>query len=233
MNRNAIIFDGDDTLWETMSHYSTAKEEFLKQMISCGFDRLAASAQFETIDVNNVRGMGFSRHRFPHSMVETYRYFCKRIGNRLDQQIEEAIRQIGYRVFDMPPIVFEDAAYVLESLKSSHCLILATKGDREVQTGKINQSGLAHYFDAIYIFEQKGMAEFKTIIDDRGLSTRSCWSIGNSLRSDINPALEVGLSAIWIPRHTWDYEIAEESANPRFYKADRLIDCLEILRHVE
>ena len=229
MTSAAVIFDGDDTLWDTMSAYALAKHEFFGEMALIGFDPDDVECRFEKIDMANVDRFGFKRERFPTSMVETYRYLCETHVASYSQAIERKIRRLGDGVIFSEPKVDENAKDVLQRLQDHYTLILSTKGDEEVQWMKINASELASYFQSIYIFEKKTDRELELVIEDKQLSRADSWVVGNSLRSDINPALRVGLSAIWIPHYTWDYEEAEFEASPKLVTVESLQECLQIL----
>jgi putative hydrolase of the HAD superfamily len=229
MNSAGIIFDGDDTLWETMPVYTQAKGEFFREMSTLGFDQQEVERIFESTDVANVNRLGFTKHRFPTSMAETYRSFCDKYKCLVDDVIEERMRGIGYSVFERPPVVFDHAERVLIRLRPHYRLILATKGEREVQQAKIDRSGLADLFSSIYILDHKTDKELRHIIEDSKLDVNCSWIIGNSLRSDINPGLRVGLKAIWIPYYTWDYEEDVEPNSKLVYKVDSLKESLDIL----
>lgn len=229
MKSAGIIFDGDDTLWETMPVYTQAKEEFFREMSTLGFDRQEVERLFEHTDVENVNRLGFTKHRFPTSMAETYRSFCDKYQCLADDTIEERMRGLGYSVFDRPPVVFDHAERTLARLRPHYKLILATKGDQEVQQSKIDHSGLANQFSSIYILDHKTDKELRHIVEDCGLDVTSSWAIGNSLRSDINPGLRIGLKAIWIPYYTWDYEEDVEPNSKLMYKVDSLEESLAIL----
>lgn len=229
MKSSGIIFDGDDTLWETMPVYTSAKQEFFREMSSLGFNPREVESIFESTDVANVTRLGFTKDRFPTSMAETYQSFCDKYQRPSEITIEQRIKGIGYSVFDRPPVVFEHAQRVLSQLRPHYKLILATKGDHEVQQSKINHSGLADFFSSIYILDHKTDEELRNIAEECELSVSRSWIIGNSLKSDINPGLRVGLKAIWIPYYTWDYEEDVEPNSEFVYKVDSLEESLAIL----
>jgi putative hydrolase of the HAD superfamily len=229
MSFTGIIFDGDDTLWETMPIYTRAKREFFGEMSSLGFDPQEVENVFETTDVANVSRLGFTKHRFPSSMAETYRSFCDKYQRVAENAVEQRMRGIGYNVFDSPPMVFDSAPRVLARLRSHYKLILATKGDHEVQQSKIAQSGLADFFASIYVLDHKSERELSQILEECELDVSNSWIIGNSLKSDINPGLRLGLKAVWIPYYTWDYEEDVEPNSKFMYKVESLEDSLKIL----
>lgn len=224
-----IIFDGDDTLWETASLYASAKEEFFREMSSLGFELQEVQETFKNIDVANVDRFGFSMHRFPLSMAETYNLFCDKHSLAAEQGVTERVTSIGYSVFTKFP---ENCAYALEvlaQLQPHFRLILATKGDYEVQHSKINQSKLGPFFYSIYILEHKTPHELQRISEACDLDILQSWVIGDSLKSDINPALRAGFRTIWIQKDTWEYEKDEQIISDKFFKVETLDNSLRLL----
>lgn len=229
MNKAGVIFDGDDTLWETMPLYTEAKQAFFYEMAQLGFNPAEVELRFESKDRENVSKLGFSKHRFPTSMADTYRLFCEKHKVEYQEEIEKTMRGIGYQVFIKHPKILDHADQVLAQLRPRYSLVLATKGDIEVQQARIEQSGLSGLFDKIFILPHKSAKELQEIVEACNLDMRRSWVVGNSLKSDINPALHTGLSAIWIPYYTWDYEEDEQLVSPHLYKSDSLQDAAKIL----
>ena len=224
------IFDGDDTLWETQSLYVRAKNRFFAQMEQLGFFRLEAEVELERIDLKNAKDMRFSRKRFPKSMSDTYQELCLRHNKKVDESVKKRVESIGYSALEGKAKVFDGVLEVLEALRSEHLtLILATKGDQKIQKKKIDHSGLSTYFCRIYIFPEKGQTQLKKIVKDCGLDPKDSWSIGNSIKSDINPALRIGLNAIWIPINTWDFEEETPVDDQRLFKASSIKEVPRIL----
>lgn len=228
-SHEGIIFDGDDTLWETMPFYTEAKNEFYVEMGRLGFDPAKVSKAFEFLDKSNVGKYGFSKHRFPYSMAETYRSFCEQSHTQPERDVEEKLKEIGYRVFTKRPILLDHAKEVLAQLKPRYFMVLATKGDLEIQRLRIKQTGIEEYFDKIYILDHKTDKELRQITVECGLDVSRSWAIGNSLKSDINPALKIGLRVIWIPYETWSYEADVQIESSCLYKVDSLNQILTIL----
>jgi putative hydrolase of the HAD superfamily len=219
----ALIFDADDTLWDTQPLYSEAKRRFFLEMAEAGFPLEGVRQRLEVIDHANVSRFGFSKERFPQSMWDTYHSLCNYYGRRFDDTKARRIQSIGAAVFEAQPRIFDGVSASLSELQAHHVrLILATKGDREVQQQRLDASHLRHYFDRVYILPDKGTREFRAIVMEEKLELSAGWSVGNSARSDINPALAVGLRAIWIPNKTWMYEDEEPAASPRLYRVESI-----------
>lgn len=204
--KKAIIFDGDDTLWENQVFYDEAKDQFYKLMDSQGFDRTSVKEKLSEIDRANVAKLGLSRKRFPTSMRETYVHFCTQEHRNSDPNIEALVFAIGAAVFQRKPRPVDDVEKVLALLKKIYDLYLYSAGDREIQAEKLQSVGLAKHFQGIHFVERKNSAELQRILDEHNLDIETTWMAGNSVRSDINPALQLGLPCIWVHTHSWDYD---------------------------
>lgn len=230
LSRIGVIFDGDDTLWETQPLYIRAKKLFFREMERLGFDPIEVERRFERIDLDNVRLLGFSKVRFPKSMSDTYQALCLLYDKPTDELVRSRVEAIGYSIFRKKPRIFDGVREVLRTLQAQHLqLILATKGDQEVQEEKISCSNLLSYFHHTYIFPEKGERELQKIADECDLDPRESWSIGNSMKSDINPALRIGMKAIWIPNKTWNFEEEEPFDKQRLFKASSIKEVPRIL----
>lgn len=207
-NQKAIVFDGDDTLWEMQSIYEKAKHQFYEKMQTLGFQKAEVIKKLEEIDYFNVQRLGFSKKRFPLSMKQTYEYFCQVYHFPEETEQKKAFQQIGTSVFKESPRVFDSTEQVLQSLSGKYLLILATKGDKNLQKQKLQVTNLKLFFDKIYFLEEKTDQEYRMIIEENKLDPSNVWIVGNSIRSDINPALKLGIKCFWMPTPTWNYEEA-------------------------
>jgi putative hydrolase of the HAD superfamily len=199
-------------------------------MTRAGFPRKVVLQRFEAIDHANVSRLGFSRRRFPQSMYDTYQSFCIDYDKPFDETEAQRFQFIGTAVFEASPKIFKEVPETLGRLSSRGVrLILATKGDPEIQERRIETSRLGHYFQRTYILAHKQVTEFEQIVADCNIDASNGWSIGNSVKSDINPALAVGLSAIWIPYRTWGYEDEEPVVSSRLHEAKSIREVPRII----
>jgi len=121
--------------------------------------------------------------------------------------VESAIRTAANTVFEHPAPLVPLAREALSALKARGFLLaLLTKGDRELQQRRIEQSGLAPFFDLISIVPQKTPESITAVLTRLGVAAASAMSVGNSLRSDVSPALVAGVRPVWIDAHVWEYE---------------------------
>jgi putative hydrolase of the HAD superfamily len=211
--RPTIVFDGDDTLWETQELYEVSKRRFYDLLAELGIDRSASAATLGEIDVANVALLGFSPERFPRSMGEAYDRLTNAHGLSVDSDLREQVVAIGLYVFESAPELRPDAITVLDSLRYRYRLILFSAGDERVQARRIEQTKTAGLFDAIRITPAKNELSWADLVSDFNLDPTASWSIGNSVKSDINPALALGIRCVVVSGASWEYERASVSTS--------------------
>lgn len=231
-NKPVLIFDGDDTLWRTMPLYDAAKRHFVDLMRKQGFAAEEVEKYFEERDRSNVKRLGFSRRRFGLSMMQTYRQFAHVHHRPIKKSVDRQILTIRNAIFDARPKVLPFAAAVLESLAPRSRLVLLTKGTRRVQLRRLSSSGLRHFFERIFVVRDKNNTTLKQVLRTLKTKPSNAWSVGDSLRSDINPALRHGLNAIWIPNRNWTYEKDVLLSSRRFYKIQSLKQITAIINKI-
>ncbi len=210
----AVVFDGDDTLWSTEGLYDEARANARSIVAAAGLNPTEWERLERLIDVANVKRFGYSRERFPTSCVEAYRELRRLSGQEPDGVIEQRIKAAAETVFECDPPVFEGTRNALETLRSrGFRLALLTKGDRDVQSRRIERSGLRPFFDVIEIVADKTPEVFARVLASLGVEPASAWMVGNSVRSDVFPALTAGLRPIWIDAHVWEHERDHEKLN--------------------
>lgn len=205
----AVIFDGDDTLWQNQVFYDEAKGEFYHLMERQGFDRRKVSSYLAEIDVANVARFGFSKLRFAQSMQDVYDLLCAQQDRPVDPAILDEVRSIGISVFQRTPLLLEGAPETLMRLRAAYRLYLYTAGEPDIQRGKLAALKIEQYFDRIQIIERKEQTQLRLFLKQERLSPHRTWMVGNSLRSDINPALGLGLRCIWLISASWEYDSEE------------------------
>jgi putative hydrolase of the HAD superfamily len=207
-----VIFDGDDTLWATEFLYDAAREQAASLVADVGLDPLAFKELQCSIDMVNVQTLGLSRTRFPTSSVEAYEHLASACGMVPSAVVRDAVFEASASVFHQQAPVYEGTHGVLGALQGEFVLGLLTKGDVAVQQRRIAESGLSPYFTVATIVDEKDESEFRVMLDRLGVAASDVWSVGNSFRSDIAPALAIGLRAIWIDTYVWAHEYQDRSA---------------------
>lgn len=214
MNQQTLILDLDDTLIHCNKYFKRAKNEFVKQMKEWFIIPSSEEIQQKQLefDLKSIEVHGLHSEKFPESLVATYFYFCEKYCKGIKANEIERIRHIGRSVFETEVEPFPYMFEILNSLqKDGHQLYLFTGGDVKNQTRKINQLGLERYFeDRVFISEHKNNKALEKVLNKIPVNKKSIWMIGNSLKTDIRPALELGINAIHIPAEIeWSYNIVD------------------------
>ena len=209
--KKVFVFDLDDTLYWNKHDYCYAILKFEKFLLHTWGRRapyiMVINQLFCQIDRDRVPYYGYSMERFPGSMVKCYEEICQHEGIPFDDKIAKQIETIGYGAFSEKNYrrkgLVKGAKEVLTFLKKQgDTLILLTKGDERVQRSKISVLKLGQWFDEIYIELTSKIETFKRIAGEQNAD--KIWSVGNSFKSDIKPALGAGLKGIYIPYETWE-----------------------------
>ena len=204
-----IVFDGDDTLWSTEQLFDKARKDMRWLVSESGVDGAQWEKLERHIDVENVATMGFSLERFPTSCIQAYIEACCKEERPLDAAVVTRIGQVARSVFIIDPPVVSGAAQVLTNLRAIGVRLgLLTKGDPEVQRRRIRRSGLSGFFDVIEIVPEKNPDIIRAVVSRLGIDVEFACMVGNSVRSDLLPAVNAGLRAVWIDAHVWEYERA-------------------------
>jgi putative hydrolase of the HAD superfamily len=201
--RYHLLIDADDTLWENNIYFEQAIHAFLTFLDHSQLTRQEVRAVLDEVE----RLMGYGSANFTKSLVETYRRLAEK-----DYQEEdlEQVRRFGEQIRAQPLQLLEGVEETLAYLSPRHDLFLLTKGDHEEQKLKIERSGIEEYFKQVVIVPEKDVTTYRRIVSDFQIDPDRTWMVGNSPRSDINPALAAGLNAVYIPHpHTWHLEHEE------------------------
>src|SRR5437879_4008630 len=151
-----LIFDGDDTLWDTLNLYRLAKAAFVQLLAEQGFLDSTVLKVFDAINISNLRIHGFSRTRFPISMIQAYLGMCAETGRTRNPEIEAKVRAIGDSVFTEAAPSKPFVQPILIKLSQRYKMVLCTKGEPQIQEMRIDQSGVRQYFHRIFVVPRKG-----------------------------------------------------------------------------
>jgi putative hydrolase of the HAD superfamily len=210
-----VILDGDDTLWRTQQLYDSAKREFVELIGRESSSVRDVIPRLEVIDSHRVSQSEFAPSRFVGSMMILYSQVCREENLIRRKTVESRIKMLGSLV-SRTPRLYADTIPTLGRLSKSYELVLATKGKTRLQRDKVRRLRLKRCFTKLYFLKKKTSREYRMILSDLAVPYNRVWVVGNSIRSDINPALQIGLRSIWIPRKTWVYEEASPRAGPMF-----------------
>ena len=202
-----LIIDGDDTLWENNVHFEQAIEDFIDFLDHSALSREQVRASLDEIERLNSRVHGYGSAAFARNLRQTYERLAER---ELRPDDLEHVMQLGRRILNVELEVLPGVAETLAYLRPRHRLFLFTKGEMEEQRLKVQRSGLADQFEQVVVTKEKDVDGYRDLIHTHAVDAGQAWMIGNSPRSDIIPALEAGLRAVYIPHpHTWRLEQAD------------------------
>ncbi len=204
MTRQFLIIDADDTLWENNIYFERAFEEFVQFLDHSSLTPSEVRDVLDEIEAANARIHGYGTLNFSRNLRQCYRRLAER--HVRDEDLA-AVAAFAEKILECPMELIEGVEETLCYLAGRHDLTLFTKGHPEEQKLKIDRSGLGKYFGHTAIVKEKDAAAYRELAAARRMDPARTWMIGNSPKSDINPALEAGLNAVFVPHaHTWVLE---------------------------
>lgn len=224
-----LLIDADDTLWENNIYFERAITNFISFLNHHQYTPDEVRHVLYDVEQENIRQHGYGIHSFANALVIC---FEKLSLEPVTPELHETVRGIAYKIAEHPMEFLPEVPETLADLSQRHRLFMVTKGNITEQLGKIERSGLKKYFTAIEVVAEKDAAAYRAVVDKYGLVRDLTWMIGNSPKSDINPALEAGLHAVFVPHdNTWRLECDElrnHAADGRLLRVEsfsRLRDC--------
>ncbi|MGL2962765.1 HAD family hydrolase [Flavobacterium sp. RSB2_4_14] len=227
MNPQIIAFDADDTLWHNEPYFDEAQAKFCEL-----FADYASSQEILLLILNhqvkNLPLYGFGIKAFVLSMIESA---LELTNNEISGNGIEKIIKIGKELLQKPVELLPEVETVLGKLKGKYKLVVATKGDLKDQHRKLHDSNIGHYFHHIEVMSDKKDIDYQKMLHRLDCQPESFLMIGNSLKSDILPVLNLGGHAIHVPYHTtWEYEkIDFEVVHPNFNSVSHINQILDLI----
>jgi putative hydrolase of the HAD superfamily len=220
MTINTVALDADDTLWHNESIFHLTQQKYFSLLKDYG-DVDHMMARLLEVEHRNLALYGYGVKGFTLSMIETAIDLTR---GAVPARIIQEIMGLGRAMLEHPVEPLPGVAETLAALHGKVRLVMITKGDLLNQEQKLARSGLGENFDAIEIVSEKDAGTYRRIARRHGIAVADAVMIGNSLKSDVLPALEAGLWGIHIPYHiTWAHERAEPPADsPRYAKLDSI-----------
>jgi putative hydrolase of the HAD superfamily len=207
-----LLIDADDTLWENNIYFERAIGNFISFLDHREHSPAAVRLVLNDVERESIVKHGYGLNSFAHSLVET---FEKLSVDPVTPELHERIHSFAHQIADHPIEVLPGVPETLQYLGERHQLIMMTKGNPAEQSGKLERSGLNEYFSAIEIVAEKDESTYRSAVAKYALPADATWMVGNSPKSDINPALAAGLHAVFIPHDkTWILEHEELAAAP-------------------
>lgn len=207
-NIKVIAFDADDTLWVNETYFREAEHQFAKLLTKYETENKIDQELFRK-EIGNLKLYGYGVKGFILSMIEC----ALELSNyQINQKVIESIINIGKEMLEKPIELLDGVDEVLKSLQGKYKLIIVTKGDLLDQERKLEKSNLLKYFHHIEVMSDKKGRDYRKLIKHLDIKPSELLMIGNSLKSDVLPLLEIGALAIHVPFHTtWIYEEVSEN----------------------
>jgi putative hydrolase of the HAD superfamily len=214
-----LLIDADDTLWENNVYFERAIAAFISYLDHHDYSPVEVRLALNQVERETILTHGYGLPSFTRSLVACFeRLSAEPMTDEKRERIQGFARTIAEQEIELMPGVAE----TLAELATRHRLILMTKGNEAEQADKLSRSGLASYFSAVEIAAEKDAASYREVIERHGLQPQTSWMIGNSPKSDINPALAAGLHAVFLfHKDTWVLEHAALDPAP---EGQRLIE---------
>ena len=200
MARRHLVIDADDTLWENNIYFEAAFSRFRRLLNHSRMTAGEVRAALDVIELESIKIHGDGAVNFARNL----RCCLERLAERSVTEAElQAAEALALDILEHPIQLLPGVAATLAQLAHHHQLILFTKGSCSERQAKLDRSGIAHYFDHVVIVKEKDAAAYRALAENLQFALRETWMVGNSPKSDINPALEVGRNAACVPHpHT-------------------------------
>jgi putative hydrolase of the HAD superfamily len=214
-----LLIDADDTLWENNIYFERAIAAFISYLNHHEYTAAEVRKTLNAVERETILAHGYGISSFTRSLVTCFdRLSPDPVTEEKAQRILGFARSISEQEIELMPGVAE----TLAELAARHRLILMTKGNQAEQADKLARSGLSQLFSAVEIVAEKDPSTYRAVIARHELTPHTSWMIGNSPRSDINPALAAGLHAVFLfHKNTWELEHSELDLAP---EEQRLIE---------
>jgi putative hydrolase of the HAD superfamily len=229
MTDQTLLIDADDTLWENNVYFERAISAFISYLDHRVHTTEEVREHLNAVERKTTAEHGYGLKSFRRSLIKTFEDLTAApVGKEKHRRIVSFVDSIAEQEME----TLAGVAEALPQLAERHRLILVTKGDLEEQNDKLARSGLAEYFSAVEVLMEKQVEAYREIAGRHKCHAATTWMIGNSPRSDINPALAAGLNAVFIPHdYTWvlEHEVVDQPSG-----GNRLLELAsfgELLNH--
>jgi putative hydrolase of the HAD superfamily len=206
-----LLFDADDTLWENNIYFERAISAFISYLDHRVHSPEEVRSHLNHCEHTTIAAHGYGLQSFRRSLVACFEQLS---DAPITPEKHDRIVSFAQSIADQQMELLPGVASTLSDLATRHRIILVTKGNPDEQTDKLHRSGLAPHFSAVEVLPEKHHEAYRTLVAHHSCETSSTWMIGNSPRSDINPALAAGLHAVFIPHDfTWvlEHEIVNQA----------------------
>jgi putative hydrolase of the HAD superfamily len=207
-----LLIDADDTLWENNVYFERAIAAFISFLDHHEYSPAQVRETLNAVERETILAHGYGLTSFTRSLITCFdRLSPEPVTDEKRDKVRSFARSIAEQEIELLPGVEE----TLSALSLRHHLILMTKGNEAEQADKLAHSGLTHYFAAVEIVQEKDPPTYRQVITRHELKPHTSWMIGNSPKSDINPALAAGMHAVFLfHKDTWVLEHASVEPAP-------------------
>lgn len=227
--RQTILLDADDTLWENNIYFEQAIAAFISYLDHRVHSADEVREHLNLCERTTIAAHGYGLKSFRKSLISCFEQLS---DAPMTPEKHDRIVSFTNSIADQNIELLPGVAETLEELAQRHRLILVTKGNLEEQTQKLHRSGLAPLFSAVEVLEEKHDEAYRALIARHGCNPAKTWMVGNSPKSDINPALEAGLHAVFIPHdYTWVLEHEMVNQPPAGQQLIELAGFPDLARH--
>jgi putative hydrolase of the HAD superfamily len=230
-NKTIIFIDGDDTLWDTQGLYDRAICNACEKVRLNGLDVARWSQAVHDAEMELMPKFGFAKERFAAALVQVYNSLCKQQGKTPSVQLSNSIQGLGMHVFEEKAPLLAGATETVETVSAYLPIYLVSAGPEDIQKKRMLDSGLEQFLVGYRFPAQKTEEIFGSLISELNVEPAISWHIGNSIKSDVNPARQSGLNAILVGERGWAYDKDELcGAKTNLERVSQLCDVIPILR---
>jgi putative hydrolase of the HAD superfamily len=210
-----IAFDADDTLWVNEPYFRETEDRFC-ELLEDYLPHHSVARELLQVEIRNINLYGYGVKGFMLSMIETAMELSQKT---IKVDVIEKIIALGKELLEKPIVLLDEVEDVLQTLHGKYKLVVATKGDLLDQERKLRKSGLEHYFHHIEIMSEKKEADYQKLLKHLDIQPTEFMMLGNSLKSDVLPVLELGGHAVHIPYHTtWAHETIDSTIEHKNFR---------------
>ncbi len=207
---DTIGFDADDTLWRSEDYFTVAEQFFVEAVSPYAPDGIDVLDALHATEIDNVPISGYGVKAYGLSMVQAA---VTATGGRIPSSVIGELVDHAHEMLMHPVELLDGVPETLAAVGRSHRLVLITKGDLVHQLRKVRTSGLAHHFEHIRVVLEKDVATYAEMLDEWGVDAHRFLMVGNSVKSDMLPILELGGQGVHVPYHvTWSHELVLDHA---------------------
>lgn len=224
-----LMIDADDTLWQNIIYFEAAMDDYLALVSHPTMSLPQLRTAFDELESKRITTHGYGSNAFHNSMVVGFEQLT---GTACDETQAQRIAALADQIRTAEIELLPGVADTLQELSRRHRLILVTKGNYQEQTNKLERSGLAPLFHHVEVLHEKHSDAYQQVIARHTCTPQDTWMIGNSPRSDINPALQAGLHAVFVPHSsTWSLEHEDLDEPPHGQHLMRLGSFADLAEH--